>query len=100
VMMDRLSPLANGAQRLNAGSALKFCDLVSGDADVYPRTSPCYEWDLAAGDALVRAAGGSVTTLEGEPIRYNRWDSLKAPQFVAAADPNIDYTALLREPDL
>jgi hypothetical protein len=41
-----------------------------------------------------------VTTLEGEPIRYNRWDSLKAPQFVAAADPNIDYTALLREPDL
>ena len=100
MMMDRLSPLANGAQRLNAGSALKFCDLVSGDADVYPRTSPCYEWDLAAGDALVRAAGGSVTTLEGEPIRYNRWDSLKAPQFVAAADPTIDYTALLRDPDL
>lgn len=100
VMMDRLSPLANGAQRLNAGSALKFCDLLSGDADVYPRTSPCYEWDLAAGDALVRAAGGSVMTLEGEPIRYNRWDSLKAPQFVAAADPNINYTALLRDPDL
>ncbi len=100
VMMDRLSPLANGAQRLNAGSALKFCDLVSGDADVYARTSPCYEWDLAAGDALVRAAGGSVTTLEGESIRYNRWDSLKAPQFVAAADPTINYAALLRDPDI
>lgn len=100
VMMDRLSPLANGARRLNAGSALKFCDLVAGDADVYPRTSPCYEWDLAAGDALVRAAGGSVTTFEGEPIRYNRWDSLKAPQFVAAADPTVNYTELLRDPDL
>ena len=100
VIMNRLSPLAQGARRLNAGSALKFCDLLSGDADVYPRTSPCYEWDLAAGDALVRAAGGSVTTLEGEPIRYNRWDSLKAPQFVAAADPTINYVELLRDPDL
>ena len=94
------SPLAGGAQRLNAGSALKFCDLVGGDCDVYPRTSPCYEWDLAAGDALVRAAGGRVTTLEGADIRYNQWDSLKAPKFVAAADPSVDYAPLVREQDV
>ena len=100
LMLDKLSNLAEGAERLNAGSALKFCDVASGEADVYPRTSPCYEWDLAAGDALVRAAGGRVTTLEGAPIRYNQWDSLKAPKFVAAADPSVDYVELIPDPDL
>ena len=100
LMLGKLSDLARGAERLNAGSALKFCDVASGQADVYPRTSPCYEWDLAAGDALVRAAGGRVTTLEGAPIRYNQWDSLKAPKFVAAADPQIDYVELIPDPDL
>ena len=81
--------------RLNAGSALKFCDVASGAADIYPRTSPCYEWDLAAGDALVRAAGGRVTTLEGAPIRYNQWDSLKAPKFVAAGDRRLITWSLI-----
>ncbi len=100
VMLSRLSDVADGAQRLNAGSALKFCDVASGVADVYPRTSPCYEWDLAAGDALVRAAGGAVTTLEGAPIRYNQWDSLKAPKFVAAGDPRINYLDLIPDPDI
>lgn len=100
VMLSRLSDVADGAQRLNAGSALKFCDVASGVADVYPRTSPCYEWDLAAGDALVRAAGGAVTTLEGAPIRYNQWDSLKAPKFVAAGDPKINYLDLIPDPDI
>ena len=100
MMLSRLSEIAEGAQRLNAGSALKFCDVASGVADVYPRTSPCYEWDLAAGDALVRAAGGTVTTLEGTPIRYNQWDSLKAPKFVAAGDPQIDYLNLIPDPDI
>ena len=56
--------------------------------------------DLAAGDALVRAAGGSVTTLEGAPVRYNQWDSLKAPKFVAAGDSEINYLERIPDPDL
>ena len=48
---------------------------------------------------LVRAAGGSVTTLEGTPVRYNQWDSLKAPKFVAAGDAHIDYIDLIPDPD-
>ena len=100
MMLARLAELAQGSKRLNAGSALKFCDVASGSADVYPRTSPCYEWDLAAGDALVRAAGGIVTTLEGAPVRYNQWDSLKAPKFVAAGDSGINYLELIPDPDL
>jgi 3'(2'), 5'-bisphosphate nucleotidase len=55
---------------------------------------------LAAGDALVRAAGGSVTTLEGAPVRYNQWDSLKAPKFVAAGDGEINYLERIPDPDL
>ena len=90
-----LAPLASGAQRRDMGSALKFCDLVSGRADVYPRTSPCYEWDLAAGDALVRAAGGKVTTYSGSKILYNRKETLIAPQFIAAGDGSVDYLSTL-----
>jgi len=100
MMLSSFAELAQGTERLDAGSALKFCDVASGRADVYPRTSPCYEWDLAAGDALVRAAGGSVTTLEGAPVRYNQWDSLKAPKFVAAGDSEVNYLELIPDPDL
>jgi hypothetical protein len=41
-----------------------------------------------------------VTTLEGAGIRYNQWDSLKAPKFIAAADPNVGYAPLVREQDV
>lgn len=90
-MISALAPLAESVARRDTGSALKFCDLASGRADVYPRTSPCFEWDLAAGEALVSAAGGRVFTIQGEAIRYNCRDTLLAPQFIAAADPSVDY---------
>lgn len=74
-------------ERRNSGSALKFCDLAEGLGDVYPRFSPCSEWDVAAGDALVTAAGGLVLGTDGEPLRYNARDSLLSPHFVAVGDP-------------
>jgi 3'(2'), 5'-bisphosphate nucleotidase len=83
-------------RRLNRGAALKFCDLVLGRADVYPRTTPCYEWDVAAGDALVCAAGGAVVDFEGQPLRYNDGHTLLAPPFIAQADPAIRYDWALR----
>jgi 3'(2'), 5'-bisphosphate nucleotidase len=57
-----------------AGSSLKFCSIAEGDADVYPRLAPSMEWDTAAGDAVLRAAGGSVLDLAGAPLRYGRPD--------------------------
>lgn len=72
--------------RQNSGSALKFCDLASGSGDLYPRFSPCSEWDVAAGDALVHAAGGAVLGLDGQPIQYNNRDSLLSPHFIAVGD--------------
>ncbi|TXS96681.1 3'(2'),5'-bisphosphate nucleotidase CysQ [Parahaliea maris] len=74
-------------ERHNSGSALKFCDLAQGDGDFYPRYSPCCEWDVAAGQALVEAAGGAVLGLDGKALEYNRRDSLLSLPFLAIADP-------------
>ena len=73
-------------QRKNSGSALKFSQLADGLGDIYPRFSPCCEWDTAAGQALVVAAGGSVLRLDGRPVRYNLGESLYSPHFYAVAD--------------
>jgi len=73
-----------------AGSSLKFCTIAEGDADVYPRLAPTMEWDTAAGDAVLRAAGGSVVDLAGAPFRYGKPD-YRNGSFVAwglpAGDP-------------
>jgi 3'(2'), 5'-bisphosphate nucleotidase len=58
--------------RLQIGSAQKFGLLAEGRADIYPRFSPTMEWDTAAGQAVLEAAGGSVTTPGGKPFRYGR----------------------------
>jgi 3'(2'), 5'-bisphosphate nucleotidase len=57
-------------REISAGSSLKFCLIARGDADIYPRLGGTNEWDTAAGDAVLRAAGGRMTTPEGEPFRY------------------------------
>ncbi len=61
-----------GAIFVAAGSSLKFCRVAAGDADLYPRLSRTMEWDIAAGDAVLRAAGGSVTDLDGAAMRYGK----------------------------
>ena len=61
--------------------------LAAGEGDFYPRYSPCCEWDTAAGQALLEAAGGALLGLDGEPLRYNCGESLLSPDFLAIADP-------------
>lgn len=70
-----------------AGSSLKLCVIASGDADVYPRFSDTMEWDIAAGDAVLRKAGGVVVDGEGAPMVYGKVDKgfLNGP-FVAWGD--------------
>lgn len=60
------------AERIAAGSSLKFCRLAEGAADLYPRLGRTMEWDTAAGDAVLSAAGGSVVTLDGAPLAYGK----------------------------
>lgn len=63
------------AGRCNIGSSLKFCLLARGEADLYPRHGPTMEWDTAAGHAVLRAAGGLVTRIDGTPFRYGKTDA-------------------------
>jgi len=58
------------AHRVTVGSSLKFCLLASGQADLYPRMGRTMQWDTAAGDAILRAAGGITRELDGRPYRY------------------------------
>ncbi|BCH34071.1 3'(2'),5'-bisphosphate nucleotidase CysQ [Mesorhizobium sp. L-8-10] len=57
---------------VSVGSSLKFCMVASGEADIYPRFSRTMEWDTAAGDAVLRAAGGTTLTLDGLPLTYGK----------------------------
>jgi 3'(2'), 5'-bisphosphate nucleotidase len=70
------------ASSVAAGSSLKFCLVAAGEADVYPRLGRTMEWDTAAGDAVLRAAGGRVTDLEGTLLRYGK-PGFENPHFVA-----------------
>jgi 3'(2'), 5'-bisphosphate nucleotidase len=58
------------AGTMPCGSAIKFARVAEGTADLYPRLAPVRDWDAAAGHALVEAAGGTVATPEGQPLRY------------------------------
>ena len=67
--------------RLQKGSSLKFCLIAEGSADIYPRFGPTSEWDIAAGDAILRNAGGSVKDMDGNEILYGKKD-FKNPSLV------------------
>ena len=69
-------------ERRPAGSSLKFCIIAAGEADIYPRFGPTHEWDTAAGHAVLRFAGGSVTKIDGRELLYGKPD-FKNPAFVA-----------------
>jgi 3'(2'), 5'-bisphosphate nucleotidase len=74
------------ARRVASGSALKFCRVAEGDADLYPRLGPTHDWDVAAGHAIVVAAGGCVLGPSGAPLAYGS-AGLKIPAFLACGDP-------------
>jgi 3'(2'), 5'-bisphosphate nucleotidase len=76
------------------GSSLKFCLLAAGEADLYPRFGRTMEWDTAAGDAILRSAGGLVTTCDGEALRYGKREQegdcdFANPHFLAFGDPAL-----------
>lgn len=77
-----------GAVRMPLGSAVKFGRIAEGTADIYPRLSPTSEWDIAAGHALVTAAGGRVTDGAGRAMRFGKArEDFLVPDFIAWGDP-------------
>ena len=81
-LMDKFLKGVTVSDRVAIGSSLKFCLVAEGKADLYPRFGPTCEWDTAAGQAVLEAAGGSVVTLDGAPLRYGKKGFLN-PAFIA-----------------
>lgn len=89
------SQLPSGIETQSVGSALKLCLLAKGEADLYPRLGPTSEWDIAAAQAVLVAAGGEVFTLDGALLRYNTKESLLNSDFVAVADKSYNWRKLI-----
>ena len=78
------------AKRYLCGSSVKFCYLAQGEADVYPRLSPTREWDVAAGHAILVAAGGAVINPQRGQLQFGRMaEKFLVPGFIALGDPAI-----------
>lgn len=82
---------------VSMGSSLKFCMLAEGGMDVYPRFGPTCEWDTAAGQAILEAAGGCVFAADGRPFRYNQRETLLNGDFIALADPALPWRTWLHD---
>ena len=74
------------AKIVQCGSSIKFCRIAEGAADLYPRFAPTHDWDIAAGHAILKAAGGAVTAHDGSPLVYGSADLL-IPAFLASGTP-------------
>jgi 3'(2'), 5'-bisphosphate nucleotidase len=86
-VLDRLP----GAQTVPLGSSLKFCHIAEGALDLYPRFGHTCEWDTAAGQCILEAAGGALLAPDGRAFRYNRRESLLNGDFIALGDPSLPW---------
>lgn len=93
--MEHLQQAFTEVERVNAGSALKFCRIADGLADIYPRFYDCCEWDTAAGQGIIEGLGGSLVTTDFQRLRYNSRDSLLNPHFYVLIPSNIDWPSVL-----
>jgi 3'(2'), 5'-bisphosphate nucleotidase len=87
-LLGELAEAFPGLAEQEAGSALKLVELARGACDGYPRRGPCSEWDIAAGEAVLRAAGGELRRFDGARLTYNKAASLLNPDFWAVGDPD------------
>lgn len=93
--LEHLLSLIPSYEVFNRGSALKFCSVAGGEADFYPRFGPTWEWDTAAGQAIVTAAGGVMLDLSGNPFLYNKENLLNGPFLVSASLEWLRKTGIL-----
>ena len=84
--LARVEQAFGAISRKSVGSSLKLCMVAQGEADFYPRLGPTCEWDIAAGEAVLLAAGGAVRGFDGEPLAYNAKESFLNPHFMAVGD--------------
>ncbi|MBB6520561.1 3'(2'),5'-bisphosphate nucleotidase CysQ [Pseudoteredinibacter isoporae] len=96
-LLTRLKPYFGDYELQSMGSSLKLCLIAEGRAQLYPRLAPTCEWDTAAAQAVVEAAGGQVLNPEFKPLSYNQKDSLLNPNFYVVGDSSLDWASLLQD---
>jgi len=94
--LEKILSLIPDHQIVNRGSSLKFCAVAGGEADFYPRFGPTWEWDTAAGQAIVTAAGGTMLDFTGKPFIYNKEDLLNGPFLVASSEQWLTGSGVLQ----
>jgi 3'(2'), 5'-bisphosphate nucleotidase len=94
-LLARIGGALGEVQLKNMGSSLKLCLVAEGEADLYPRLALTSEWDTAAAQAVVEAAGGQVLTDKLAVMRYNTKEDILNPFFHVIGDPSFDWHALL-----
>ncbi len=94
-LLTRLAKDLGHTDTCNMGSSLKLCLVAEGSADIYPRLAPTMEWDTAAAQAVVEAAGGQVVNADLELLRYNEKDALLNPYFYVLGDTAFPWRDLL-----
>jgi len=95
-LMDRVSEALGEVTTKNMGSSLKLCLVAEGEADLYPRLALTSEWDTAAAQAVVEAAGGKVVDNDLNILRYNTKEDILNPFFHVIGDPSFDWESLLK----
>ena len=93
-VLKSLSKNFNEIEITEAGSSLKLCRVAEGLADIYCRMGPTYQWDIAAGQAVAEAAGGTLKTLEGSDFFYSFDSEKKNPEFYCVGDPSFAWKTL------
>jgi len=96
-MLDRMGDQLGPITTKSMGSSLKICLVAEGAADLYPRLAPTCEWDTAAAQAVVEAAGGTVLDDQFDTLRYNQKDSLLNPFFYVVGDKHFDWKSVLND---
>ncbi len=86
----------SGADVTSMGSSLKFCLVAEGKADFYPRVVPTMQWDTAAAQAIIEAAGGQLTDLSGTRLEYRK-DRLRNPSTMAFGDARVDWVTFFTQ---
>jgi len=97
-LLTGLSAQLGPVQAVSMGSSLKLCLVAEGKADFYPRLALTCEWDTAAAQAVVEAAGGAVLDIDFAPMRYNTKEELLNPFFYVVGDQTFDWSTLLSNP--
>lgn len=94
--LDKVTAKEGKPEIVSMGSSLKLCLVAEGVADVYPRLGPTSEWDTAAAQCVVEAAGGQVLSLQGEPLVYNK-ENILNPMFLAVCNGGYDWMSYFHD---